>query len=195
MYLGEIAQIFSGRPVRRVPDGDAWRSARVVGLRDVGRRISPAAEIEEVQVAETDDVARSALQVGDIVVTARGANVRAAVATSDHEGLLAGPNLIVVRLGGGAPPEMIAAYLRHPEVSARLLRDFVGTSTGGITIESLRRVELAMTDSDCAARLSELVQRIDAYAEYQRRVIDLRQTAADEAIFGHLHPRDRDGPE
>ena len=191
MQLGDAAQIFSGRPIRRAGDTEAFRSVRIVGLRDIGRQITPPTELEEARVSETDDSSRSALRPGDVVVTARGSNVRAAVATPEHEGVLAGSNLIVIRLEADIPPEMIAAYLRHPEISARLLRDFVGSSTAGFTIDSLRRIELELTAPDCAAQLAELVKRVDAYADHQRKVIELRQTAADEAIFTHLEPRDR----
>jgi len=193
MYLGEIAHIFSGRPAKRPADGDTPHVARVVGLRDISRRISPLSDLEAVEIADGEDVARSALRPGDVVVTSRGSNVRAAVAQREHDGVLAGPNLIVVRLEGEVPPELIAAYLRHPLISAQLLREFVGTSTAGFTIESLKRIELARTDDRFAVLLAELVVRVDAYAEYQQRVIALREKAADESIFFHLHP-DGQGP-
>lgn len=188
MYLGEIAHIFSGRPAKRASDGETAITARVVGLRDISRRISPLHALEEIQIADSEDAGRSALRPGDVVVTARGSNVRAAVAQRDHDGVLAGANLIVVRLDGAAPPELIAAYLRHPSISSQLLREFVGTSTAGFTIDSLKKIELGRPDDECAALLAELVVRVDAYAEYQQRVIELRETAADESIFLHLSP-------
>ncbi len=187
MNLGDIAQIFSGRAVKRAAAHDGGQVVRLVGLRDIGRRLAPVAELEEIEVAEGEDVGRTALTAGDVLVTSRGANVRAAVVQREHEGAIAGPNLIVVRLDGSLRPELVAAYLRHPLVSAQLLRDFVGSTTAGFTTDTLRRIDLRPAEDGSSALLADLVQRVDAYSEYQQRAIQLHQTAADEAVFEHLH--------
>lgn len=188
MNLGDMAQVFAGRAVKRAsPDTDS-RPLRIVGLRDIGRRMAPLTDLEEVEVAEGDEGARSLLQPGDVLVTSRGSNIRAAVVREEHAGAVAGPNLIVVRLGGFLRPELLAAYLRHPFISAQLLREFSGSSTAGFTIDSLRRIDLQITDDGCADLLADLVQRVDAYSEYQARAVELHQALADEAIFEHLNP-------
>lgn len=188
MNLGEMAQVFAGRAVKRAPPDTESRPLRIVGLRDVGRRMAPATELEEVEVLEGDEGGRSLLQPGDVLVTSRGSNVRAAVAQDEHAGAVAGPNLIVVRLGGFLRPELLAAYLRHPVISAQLLREFSGSSTAGFTIDSLRRIDVQVAEGDCADLLADLVQHVDAYSEYQARAVELHQALADEAIFEHLNP-------
>lgn len=186
MQLGDLAHIFAGRAVKRAEDG---HPVALVGLRDIGRRIAPRSDLEEVKIVDEAESSRLTLLANDVVVTSRGANVRAAVAQEDHEGALVGPNLIVVRLKGeDLPPDLVAAYLRHPLVSAQLLREFAGATTPGFTIDSLKRLPVQLTNAVCSQMLAELVRRVDDYSEYHLKAVQLHQAAAEEAVFEHLGP-------
>lgn len=185
MQLGELTeQIIVGRSLRGgAPGGDA---TPVVNLRDVGHVLAPVAVLDAVEAsnAERD---RLALAPGDVVVTARGATVRAAVADESYRGVLLGANLIAVRLKGSVSPDLLAAFLRHPMTVAALTADFAGTTTAGFTVESLRRLRIHDNPAR-QAEFADFVRYVDLYTARQTQALQFYQRAAEEAAFQCLAP-------
>jgi type I restriction enzyme M protein len=189
MELGEVArQVFAGRPVARLKPSDSTRSARVLGLRDVTRHLAPLSDLEAADAPDTEETDRLALEPGDVVITSRGSTIRAAVAGQDHAGVIVGANLIVVRLEPVLSPHLLAAYLRHPAIQRRLLADFVGSTTAGFTVESLRGLPIEIYASEDQQLLARLVEAVEAYADHVLAGAELRRQAALEVVFERLAP-------
>lgn len=184
--LVEIAEVFSGRPPRRAEADEPTTRAPVLTMRDVGLRISPRAVLEEAEVTGDPDPNRR-LQVGDVVVTSRG-RIRAAVAQEEHEGVLVGPNLMFVRIFTDFPAALLAAYLRHPEIEARLLGDTGGTGTPGLSLETLRNMSLRALTVPRASSLSALVEEAENYRLEVEAGARLLSEAAAEAVYDRLDP-------
>ncbi|WP_295225059.1 restriction endonuclease subunit S [uncultured Brevundimonas sp.] len=184
MLLSEIAEVFSGRPPQKVDEGAATTEIPIVAMRDVGVRIAPRDVLETVEVGGDPDPKRR-LQAGDILVTSRG-RVRAAVAKDEHVDVLVGPNLMLIRPIGGYPSSLLAAFLRHPAIEARLL-DLTATSgTPGFTMDDIRSLELEPVTAERAKQLAELVEETDAYVREIQVGAGRLNAAAVEAVFSHL---------
>lgn len=184
--LAEIAEIFLGRPPAKVDEGATTATAPIVALRDVASRITPRDRLEEVEVSGDPDPQRR-LRRGDIVVTARG-RIRSAVAEAQHEQALLGPNLLLVRLRESIPPEVVAAYIRHPLVAPSLLSDQGVSATASLAVDALRSLELAQLDVDCAEALAELVRETEDYRdEIEEGLVRLTEATA-AAVFVKLAP-------
>lgn len=185
MQLDELTdQIIVGRSLRGGAPGAA--SVPVVNLRDVGNVLAPVEILDAVEASDAERE-RLALASGDVVVTARGANVRAAVADETHHGVLLGANLIAIRLSGSVSPHLLAAYLRHPMTVATLTADFAGTTTAGFTVESLKRLPI----HDRPARqadFADFVRYVDLYAVRQAQALQFYRRAAEEVAFQCLAP-------
>ncbi len=173
--------IFAGRAIVAPLEGE---SRPVIALRDVTTRIKAVDALQAV-TASPAEVRKLSVLAGDVLVTARG-STRAAVAKVEHEGALAGANLIVIRLDGRLPPELLAAYLRHPTIQATLKADFAGTTTVGFSVESLKKLELRGVSEPEATILSQFVEANDAYAEHLRSAARLRQDASAQAVFDRM---------
>lgn len=186
--LAEIADVFSGRPPQRVVEGEATANVPVLSMRDVGQRITPLEDLDLTPVGGEPDPTRR-LQAGDVVVTSRG-RVRAAVAGEEHAGMLVGPNLMIVRLRDSMPPALLAAYLRHPIVEARLLEDISGTGTPGFSMDTLRSLPLRRVSSDRAVALAALVEETDQYRQEVEAGARQLGEATAETVFAHLDPAD-----
>lgn len=190
MQLGDLATtVFSGRPLTRLRAEDSDELAPVVSLRDVTTRLPSRTELESVPVRMSGDTARLTIKPGDVVVTARGSSVRAAVATEEHLGALPGANLIVLR-PRNTSPHLLAAYLRHPVVQAHLLQEFAGSSTLGFTVETLRQLEVRDLPAAEAGLLAQMSEAVEQYALHTERAAELRRRATTEAVFDRLWPRE-----
>lgn len=184
--LSEIADVFSGRPPQRAVAGEPTANVPVLSMRDVGQRITPRDELELTPVGGEPDPTRR-LQTGDVVITSRG-RVRAAVAGEEHAGILVGPNLMIVRLQGSMPPALLAAYLRHPIIGARLLEDISGTGTPGFSMDTLRSLPLRDISTDRAVALAALVEETDQYRQEVEAGARQLGEATAETVFAHLDP-------
>lgn len=154
-------------------------------MRDVGVRIAPRTVLDTVVVGGQPDPRRR-LQPGDVLVTSRG-RVRAAVAQSEHAGVLVGPNLMLVRPTGRYPASLLAAFLRHPAIEARLLELTATSGTPGFTMDDIRSLELGKVTSDRARKLARLVEETDAYVRDIQAGAGRLNAAAVETVFAHLH--------
>jgi hypothetical protein len=190
MRLADIADVFSGRPISRLRGDEVLFPRRVLALRDVTTRVARIDSLEEVEAPLGSETERLSLRSGDIVVTSRG-RVRAAVSEAEHEGVLVGPNLVVVRLNhSGLPPELLAAYLRHPEVERELLAQMPGTGTPGFTVEGLKSLEVQMPVAPAAQDLSELVSHVENYYSHLIKGAMLTRSAVLEVVYDTLNPND-----
>lgn len=184
MRLSEIAEVFSGRPPQKVEDGEASEQVPILAMRDVGVRIMGRDHLETVPVGGQPDPKRR-IRPGDVVVTSRG-RVRAAVAREEHDGVLLGPNLMLVRPMVDYPSSVLAAYIRHPAIEARLLEDTMTSGTPGFSMESLRSLELTPLPPGRAERLAELVEETDTYVREVQAGANRLTAAAIETVFAHL---------
>lgn len=179
--------IFSGRPPNRLRPGARSRVTRVLNLRDVATRLSSVEGLEEIEVPDTDEARKLEIAAGDVVLTARGSSVRAAVAEVEHQGVLLGANLVAIRPLPALGAHMLAAYMRHPLVQARLLADFAGSATGGFTTEALRTLELSPPEEGSGA-LEEMAQAVEVYAAHLEAAAALRRQAIVQVAFDRLGP-------
>lgn len=185
MRLLDIADVFLGRAPPRQDAGDPGAAVQVLTMRDVNVAIAPRDQIEMVSLAGRPDPDRL-LRPGDIVVTSRG-RLRAAVAEREHEGLLVGHNLMLVRLRGAMPPQVLAAYLRHPIVEEGLLSEMPGAGTPGLSLDALRNLEVGEVSPARAGLLAELVEETEAYRRELEEGARRLAQAATESVFRSLY--------
>lgn len=184
VMVGELATaLYAGRHPQRLSRGSGRiRERLIVNQRDVALRIADADRLETMEIAESPEVDRLALQEGDLVLTSRGA-LRVAVAGPEHVGAIPGANLIVVRLPAELKPSLLAAYLSDPRIEAALLREFAGSVTPGFSVEAIRRMEVQLPTREEQDQLDELVSVTDDYEQALLRAIEIRQTISQELVF------------
>jgi hypothetical protein len=186
--IGDFAtNIFTGLAprMRNAPGG---LRGRVVHVRDVGLRLAPPDELEEIDLPATPDVERCRLRAGDVLVTSRGVAVRAAVASAHHAGTVAGPNLIVMRLGPNMVPELLTVLLRHPQAQAALLQARAGSGTAGFTVAQLAALPIALPDLATQRTLADIASLADDYHDAAVKAAELRREAVLDLVFDTLTP-------
>jgi len=188
MQLAEIAHVYLGRAPARDGGGvGPFVPVPLLTMRDVGVRIAPRDQIETVGLGAPPDPDRL-LRTGDIAVTSRG-RLRAAVAEREHEGVLVGHNLILVRLHQSLPPYVLAAYLRHPVVEEELLSETSSAGTPGLSLDNLRNLNLQNISEGRADLLAELVEQTEAYRRELEEGVRRLAEAATESVFRSLRER------
>ena len=179
--------IFSGRPINRLPTTAHSAPRRILGPKDITTRIAPAEDLDIVEGPESGSRNRLELQQGDIVVTSRGA-VRAAVASEEHAGVLVGANLVVVRPHLKVGPHLIAAYLRHPAIQEHLLAEYSGSATPGFSIETLKQLDIQYPKDSILSDLQRIASTVESYAENLEDAASLRRRAVVEMVFENMSP-------
>lgn len=176
-----LVAIFSGRPMSRIRIKPGAPPIRIVSARDVGVVLAPAGALETIEAAPDRSLDSARLEAGDVLVTARG-TVRAAVALPEHEGAIAGPNLIVLRPKAEMPGAVIAAYLRLPGVQRRLQAGAYGTATVHFGVDDLKGLTMTVPPQVELQRLAEAVTLTDLYVETSNRAAAARCQIALEQV-------------
>lgn len=186
--LGELAHdIFVGRPLSRIKVASDAPLTPLVSPRDVGDVLPLVGTLETLQAVPSSEIESARLEVGDVVVTARGL-VRAAVVQDEHRGAIAGPNLVIVRLGAGPLPHALAAYLRHPAIQERLQASTRGTATAGFGVGDLRALPLTLPDESELETIRELVVLTDRYALAALAAVEMRRQITMRLVHNALAP-------
>ena len=188
VMLGELARdVFVGRSLSRIKRASDAPATPVVSARDVQDILPPVETLETIQTVFGRDLEGARLEAGDVVVTARGP-VRAAVAEDEHSGAIAGPNLVVVRLGPGPLPYVLAAYLRHPATQERLQASTRGTATTGLGVSDLRALLLRRPGAYGLETTSEIVVLTNRYASAALTAVEKRRQLALRFAYDALLP-------
>jgi restriction endonuclease S subunit len=111
-------------------------------------------------------------------VSARGAFKVGRVQTG-HAGAVAGPNLIVVRPGRSLRPELLYAFLRHPDIQSEIHRHSVKTTVASIGIETIANLRIKVPEASKQSHLAQLVDLAERQYELSRRIAEIRR------VLGH----------
>jgi hypothetical protein len=181
-----VGLIFAGR---QAPRGDGGGLDQpILGLKDVGSSLTPVDDLELASIPPGLDPNRTRLQVGDVVVTARTAKIRAVVVPATHQGVFVGPNLVVIRPTERLSAEVIAAYLRHPSIQNQLLAEFASRTPPGFSVNGISRLELVLPSRRQQRLLRELVIGAEVYAAAATEAAQLRLDTAYEVVTRRLVP-------
>jgi hypothetical protein len=185
--IGELAAtVFTGLVLAKLKKPSGSTLVRILQARDVKARLAPPDELQEFAVPETSDLDRYRLRTSDIVVTARGVEVRAAVAPPAHDGIVVGPNLIVIRPGPEITPELMAILLRHPITQRSLLSGRTGSNTAGFTVRELKNIKIAVPEAAVQHRLVEITEVAMAYHSAALKAAELRREVAGDLVLQTL---------
>lgn len=186
--LGDISRsVFAGKAASRLPPGED--TLAIVNMRDVDMMLTPRTELETQAGVNAASLSRLALEIGDIVMTSRGA-IRAGVAKAEHAGAIPGANTVVIRLRPDVPPRVIASYLRHPRTVAALLREFVGSTTAGFSVAGLTGLTLALPEQEILGQMDEMIDAAERYVVAMNQAAQARQELALELVARNLLPED-----
>jgi len=176
-----IGHVFTGMVLaRQLTTGSHMSMMRIVSVKDIeDGLIAPRSALQELEFPEGSQIDRFRLIPGDVVMAARGA-IKVSVATEDHAGCLAGPNLIVIRSGVQLHSALLLAFLRHPRTQDEIRRRSVGTTVPAINVDSILSLEIVvppLSDQRKLSRIAELAERQYAVG---KKIIDLRRSLAQE---------------
>jgi type I restriction enzyme M protein len=172
--LSELtAQVKNGLSSYYVNTGDV--TVYLVNVKNVQNGRIDASNVETVKVRATEAIDRNRLEKGDLVVTAKGQNFKAAVAENNVEGYAISSNLIALKLNSQVDPELVAAYLNSPlgqrEINARA----AGGIVRGLNSKALLEIPVPIPPIEKQKVLVECLRIINEYSE----ILDKEQTLVD----------------
>lgn len=169
--------IVSGAPVVSASRDDGTPAA-VLHPRDlVPPGPPPVDSLERGRVQATARRNRALVRPGDVVVTARGTQLRSAVVPPETEGAIASANLLVVRLGDRILPEVLVAYLDTPAGSAELLARATASTVGAfvVTPKALASLDIAVPPMAVQTQLASFVRAARQAIVATERLVELRK--------------------
>lgn len=169
--LAQVARITQGVPATsRSKPGTV--EVAVVHARHVGDAL---AQPEPGFAAPTARLDRARLEPGDVLITARGAVIRARVAGPLLAGSAASSNLLVVRLGPQLLPEVLVAYMQTPRGIADVAERAVGSVMPALTPRALGTLDVPVPPLAVQRELVQYCLAADAAFEAGERSARLRR--------------------
>lgn len=186
--VGELTKsIFSGIYIPD-PASRQGEPISIIHVKNVDLRLSPRDQLDVVYCSNATLSSARRIQTRDIVVTARGTTIRAAIAEPEHDKTIAGPNLIVIRPSETLGPHIIVGILRLTATRNLLLSERRGAATKGFTIKQLEKLMIDVPERQLQQRLESLIRMVDEYYLALTTAATLRKDAADQLLVELLNP-------
>jgi restriction endonuclease S subunit len=159
---------------------------RVVGVKDIESGIlRQRISLQELVLPESSQIDRFRLRVGDVLVSARGV-MKVALVGDEHEGCLAGPNIIVVRPGSNLEPALVLAFLRHPVTEANIYRMSLTTTVSSVNVKTISDLQIVVPPRQEQILLSRVVELAEKQYLLAQRASDLRRQLGEELAMRAL---------
>lgn len=162
-------------------------TTRLVNVKDVQDGKINADKVELVKVKETDALGRNRLEAGDLVITAKGQNFKAAVAGKDVEGFVISANLIALRLDDRVRPEVVAAYLNSPPGQREINARAAGGIIKGLNAKTLLEIPvpvLPLEKQEALIKYLTLVNDYNLTVDKERMLVNKIRDSIMQDIMG-----------
>lgn len=133
--------------------------------------------IARISHADAERLSRYRVREGDIVYSRRGDIRRRALIRDDQDGWLCGTGCLRVRVGKGALPHYISAYLGHPAVQDWIERHAVGATMLNLNTGILSSVPVALPSCAEQESIAAVLRVLDDKIESNERLGDLLSAA------------------
>jgi len=137
----------------------------LVNVKDIRCGKIDSEHVETVNVRETDALDRNRLEAGDLVVTVKGQNFKAAVADKAVEGYVISANLIALKLNGRVNPELVAAYLNSPPGQREIHARAAGGIVKGLNSKGLLEIPVPVPPAEKQEQLVKYLKLINEYGD------------------------------
>jgi len=139
--------------------------------------------IARITHADAERLSRYRVRNGDIVYSRRGDIRRRALIRDEQDGWLCGTGCLRVRVGEGALPDYVSAYLGHPAIQAWIERHAVGATMLNLNTGILSSVPVALPRRHEQERIASVLRALDEKIDSNHRLVALfEETAA--TMFG-----------
>lgn len=139
--LGELASTVKRGLSSYYLHGDGVK-VPLINIKDIANGKVSVETVEHVSVHETSLLEKSRIAPGDLLVTIKGLNFKAAVADESVKDFAISANLIALTLSNKIRSEVVAAYLNSPVGQKILWSRAGGAVIRGLTTRTLLKVPI-----------------------------------------------------
>ena len=145
------------------------KSVQVINVKDIQDGFIDSSTVEQVPVRETDLLEKSKIKKGDLILSTKGVNLKAAVADESIDGFAISANLTALTLSDEVKPEIVAAYLNSPIGQKELHKRAGGATLKRLNTKSLMELPVPIISLE---KQEELHQQIQLTYEYNRSMLE-----------------------
>ncbi|MBV6418699.1 MAG: hypothetical protein CMLOHMNK_03629 [Steroidobacteraceae bacterium] len=170
-------EIVPGFAASRTLVAEGGEIVPMVNVRDVGPHgIAPVDALEHMSLSKGSRAERYTLRAGDVVVTARGPQLKAAVVTAKTAGALASANLLVVRLTPELLPTTLVGFLWSAAGAAQIKElSRSATSMLSLNAKALGLLRLPVPPIAIQERLADLISSAEQVEASAQRALQIRK--------------------
>lgn len=187
--LGDVAEtVFSGLlPYGRSPAGKGDMTVPLIGVKDLRDGTVDSSTLDHYTVQDAGKILSYRVHSRDLIISTRGTAPKSAVCDESAEGLVAGPNLAVIRLKPDSPigPYLLHILLESPAGKLALMAKSQGSATLGLRPKAIANLVLDLPPTDRLAKLEELCRAFISYRRVALEAIQSRQRIVHN-LAGHL---------
>lgn len=180
--LEAVADIRAGLPTYRLR-AEASTPVPVLKVRDLNHAHEPGWKLDTVEVSQPDRLKPYRVQARDIVVTARGTNLKVALVPERWAGALLDWNLIAIHPGPRLRAELIFGFLQSPAGRRAVDRRLTGTTLLMLTVGNLKEIEVPVPPVEQQQILVRLLQAADRQYESAIAAAELRRRIAQKVAW------------
>lgn len=154
----------------RVPKGESADLVKIINIKDLVDGAIDLSSLEEREVVLTQRKEENKVREGDVVVTIRGTQFRAAVVGSKAEGPFASANLAILRVDESKMrPEILVAYLNSPSGQHQLTSKARGVTIPSIAMKDLLSITVPLLPLEKQDTMKEYLAATADYLTILRR--------------------------
>lgn len=178
--VGEVARdaLLGMHLTRRGSDPDGQEQS-VLSVGDIGAdgSLAPRASLATRRLHLRDSDLRYVVRRGDIVVSARGTQIKAARIGTAHDGTIASYTLIIIRPGPLMSSALLFAFLSSAYGQAELrARARLSTATLILNLQDVLALEVPVPPLDLQHRLTRLIEAEESHYMMTQEVALERRT-------------------
>ena len=175
--LRDVAQVFTGLPTYRLR-GHAGASLALLNIGDLNHAYDATWRLANVQVQQPARMEQYGVRTNDIVVTARGTNLKIALIPERWNGAVLAWNLLGIRPGAQLRPELLLAYLRSPSGRRAIDRRLAGTTLLLLTASGLGEIEVPILPLERQQKVGQLIAAAEEQYEHALLAAEMRRDIA-----------------
>lgn len=187
--LGDVAEtVFPGLlPYGRSPVGKGDLAIPLISVKDLRDGTIDSSALDHYTVQDAGKILSYRVHSRDLIISTRGTTPKSAVCDESVEGLVAGPNLAVIRLKPDSPigPYLLHTILESPAGQLALIAQSQGSATLGLRPKAIADLVLDLPPADRLAKLEGLCREFIGYRRVALEAIQTRQRIVHN-LAGHL---------